>query len=128
MSHTTKIQSHLDSTPYTHIRRHLLDLIVLQDNPIIGRRIAKVSQSNGKQAIIFDNGSKIQFGARKRGFGRSFKKINIEVFDEAQILSQKAINGMLPAMNTAAQSLATYIGTPPEPSATLTQTSTRISR
>jgi hypothetical protein len=56
------------------------------------------------------------FGARERGFGRGFDNVDVEVFDEAQILSEKAIDDMVPATNTAANPLLFYIGTPPTPS------------
>lgn len=69
----------------------------------------------GDQAIKFRNGSRILFGARERGFGRGFADVDVEVFDEAQILGDNAIDDMIPAMNTAANPLPIFIGTPPKP-------------
>lgn len=65
--------------------------------------------------VKFKNGSRIMFGARERGFGRGFDNVDIEVFDEAQILTDKALDDMIPAMNTAANPLPLFMGTPPKP-------------
>lgn len=74
--------------------------------------------SNGEQEIRFRNGSVIMFGAREQGFGRGFDEIDIEVFDEAQILSEKALEDMVPATNQSRQesgALLFFMGTPPRP-------------
>jgi hypothetical protein len=73
---------------------------------------------NGEQEIRFRNGSRILFGARERGFGRGFAEVDIEVFDEAQILGDKALDDMVPATNQAkhpAGALLFFMGTPPKP-------------
>jgi hypothetical protein len=69
----------------------------------------------GEATIRFRNGSRILFGARERGFGRGFDNVDIEVFDEAQILTENAIDDMVPATNTAANPLLLFTGTPPKP-------------
>src|SRR5699024_1549645 len=61
------------------------------------------------------NGSRILFGARENGFGRGFKKVDILVLDEAQILSLKAMEDMVPATNAAPNGLVLMMGTPPRP-------------
>lgn len=74
--------------------------------------------ANGEQEIRFRNGSRILFGAREAGFGRGFTNVDVEVFDEAQILTDRALDDMLAAMNqprNPAGALAVYIGTPPKP-------------
>lgn len=74
--------------------------------------------ANGEQEIRFANGSIIMFGAREQGFGRGIDAIDIEVFDEAQILSLKALEDMVPATNQAKHehgALIFFIGTPPRP-------------
>lgn len=81
----------------------------------VAPQVAKVVLGAGEGAIVFHNGSRILFGARERGFGRGFDDVNVEVFDEAQILTDNAIDDMLPAMNTAKNPLPIYIGTPPKP-------------
>jgi phage terminase large subunit-like protein len=73
---------------------------------------------NGEQEIRFRNGSRILFGARETGFGRGFSEVDIEVFDEAQILTERALEDMVAATNQArhpAGALLFYMGTPPRP-------------
>lgn len=70
---------------------------------------------NGKQEVLFRNGSKIMFGAREHGFGRGFDDVDAVVYDEAQILTEKALDDMVPATNAAKNPLILYLGTPPKP-------------
>lgn len=77
-----------------------------------------IRTANGEQEIRFANGSIIMFGARAQGFGRGMAAIDVEVFDEAQILSLKALEDMVPATNQAQNphgGLIFFIGTPPRP-------------
>jgi hypothetical protein len=77
-----------------------------------------IRSTNGEQEIKFKNGSVIMFGAREQGFGRGFDSVDIEVFDEAQILTEKALEDMVPAANAskqAAGALLFFMGTPPRP-------------
>lgn len=78
--------------------------------------VRAVRQANGQQEIEFTNGSRILFGAREQGFGRGFDDVDVEVFDEAQILGQKALDDMIAAMNVAPNPIYLMIGTPPKPS------------
>lgn len=74
--------------------------------------------TNGEQEIRFKNGSVIMFGAREQGFGRGFDEVDIEVFDEAQILTEKALEDMVPAANQSRHesgALLFFMGTPPRP-------------
>ncbi|PPI08224.1 terminase [Rathayibacter sp. AY1B8] len=74
--------------------------------------------TNGQQEIEFRNGSRILFGAREQGFGRGFDEVDIEVFDEAQILTEKALEDMVPAANQSRNphgGLLIFMGTPPRP-------------
>lgn len=84
-----------------------------------GRGKPAIRSSNGEQEVVFRNGSKIMFGARSMGFGRGFDEIDIEVFDEAQILDSKALEDMVAATNQARHehgALLFFMGTPPRPS------------
>jgi hypothetical protein len=77
-----------------------------------------IRTANGEQQIAFANGSVIMFGAREQGFGRGFDEVDIEVFDEAQILTEKALDDMIAATNQARHphgALLFYMGTPPRP-------------
>ncbi|MBF4602824.1 terminase [Curtobacterium sp. VKM Ac-2884] len=72
--------------------------------------------ANGEQQAVFRNGSKIMFGSRKMGFGRGFDEIDIEVFDEGQILDTKSLEDMVAATNQARHehgALLFFMGTPP---------------
>lgn len=87
----------------------------LAQNKAVARHIRTVSRGAGKEAIEFTNGSRILFGAREQGFGRGFDAIDVEIFDEAQILTEKALEDMVPAVNAAPNGLIVYMGTPPRP-------------
>ena len=78
--------------------------------------IKKVILGSGDEAVEFINGSRILFGARERGFGRGIPGVDILMSDEAQILSQRAMQDMLATLNTSRLGLHIYVGTPPKPS------------
>ncbi len=74
--------------------------------------------ANGEGQVSFANGSVIMFGARSQGFGRGFDEIDVEVFDEAQILDTKALEDMIAATNQSRHehgALLFFMGTPPRP-------------
>lgn len=80
--------------------------------------VLAVRSANGQQEIEFRNGSRILFGAREQGFGLGFDEVDVIVFDEAQRLTQKALEDMIPAANQSRQpsgALVFYMGTPPRP-------------
>lgn len=77
--------------------------------------VAKVVLGAGSEAIHFANGSRILFGARERGFGRGFSRVDVLVFDEAQILTENALTDMVPTQNTSPDPLLLFTGTPPRP-------------
>lgn len=81
--------------------------------PKMAAHILKTPGGNDK-AIVFRNGSRILFGAREHGFGRGFAKVSIVVFDEAQILTENAVDDMVPSTATVENALVIYIGTPPQ--------------
>ena len=78
--------------------------------------IKKVILGSGDEAVEFSNGSRILFGARERGFGRGIPGVDMLMSDEAQILSQRAMQDMLATLNTSRLGLHIYVGTPPKPS------------
>lgn len=84
--------------------------------PEVAPFIKAILRGSGKEAIIFTNGSKIMFGARENGFGRGFAQVDVAIFDEAQILTEKAMEDMVPATNASENGLVVLIGTPPRPS------------
>lgn len=86
--------------------------------------VDKVYVGSGDEEIRFHNGSRILFGARERGFGRGIPGVDVLIFDEGQILSERAMENMLATMNTSRFGLHMYVGTPPrseDPSETFTR-------
>lgn len=85
---------------------------------LLADRSDGIRSTNGEQEIRFKNGSRLLFGAREQGFGRGFDEIDGEVFDEAQILTERALDDMVPATNQSRNphgALLIYMGTPPRP-------------
>lgn len=77
--------------------------------------VKNIVRGSGDEAIEFHNTSRILFGARERGFGRGFSQVGVLVFDEAQILTDNAIDDMVPATNQSPNPLIFFLGTPPKP-------------
>lgn len=77
--------------------------------------IEAVFKGSGDEEVRFCNGSRILFGARERGFGRGFAGVDVLVCDEAQILTDRALDNMLATMNTSENALPMFMGTPPKP-------------
>jgi hypothetical protein len=80
--------------------------------------VLKIVLGSGDEAIVFRNGSRILFGARERGFGRGFDEVDVLIFDEGQILTENALDDMIPATNQSRQetsALLLFMGTPPKP-------------
>ncbi|WJZ27809.1 terminase large subunit [Arthrobacter phage 1191A] len=77
--------------------------------------VSRVLTGAGTEAIEFTNGSRVLFGARESGFGRGFAKVDVLVLDEAQILTARAMEDMVPATNAAPNGLVLMMGTPPRP-------------
>lgn len=80
--------------------------------------VATVRATNGEQAVIFTNGSRILFGARDQGFGLGFDQVDVLVLDEAQRVKEVAMADMVPATNAAPNGLVIMMGTPPRPTDT----------
>lgn len=84
----------------------------------VAPHILHIRTTNGEQEIAFVNGSVLMFGARETGFGRGFDEVDVEVFDEAQILTEKALEDMVAATNQSRHphgALLFFMGTPPRP-------------
>jgi len=93
-------------------------MLVFAKRRKIKPHILKTPMGSGEEAIIFRNGSRILFGARERGFGRGFDEVDVLIFDEAQILTDNALDDMVPATNQSRQetgALLLFLGTPPKP-------------
>ncbi len=85
--------------------------------PKVAPSINTIRRAANEQAVRFANGSRILFGAREHGFGRGFTGVDILVFDEAQKLSERAMDNMVPTTNQASTGnpLILLAGTPPRP-------------
>jgi hypothetical protein len=106
-AHRTRTTSKTFATMQGYVRRKK-----------VAPHVLSVRTTNGEQEIRFRNGSVIMFGAREQGFGRGFDRVDAEVFDEAQILTAKALEDMVPATNASthpAGGLLWFMGTPPRP-------------
>lgn len=77
--------------------------------------VKRILTGTGTEAVEFHNGSRVLFGARENGFGRGFAMVDIVVLDEAQILTESAMEDMVPATNAAPNGLVLMMGTPPRP-------------
>jgi hypothetical protein len=77
--------------------------------------IASTPRGKGDEAVLFTNGSSIEFGARDSGFGRGRTDVDVIVFDEGQHLSNEALENMGATQNVAANPLCFVMGTPPRP-------------
>lgn len=91
---------------------------VLAKRRRIAPHILKLVLGSGEEEVQFVNGSRILFGARERGFGRGFDEVDVLIFDEAQILTENALDDMIPATNQSRQpsgALLLFMGTPPKP-------------
>lgn len=77
--------------------------------------VAGIRRANGQQEIRLGNGSRIMFGARENGFGRGMTGVDMEIFDEAQILTVRALSNLVPITNTSPNPLIVFMGNPPKP-------------
>jgi len=101
-----------------HARTHGETFLAMQafaDRSKVKPYVSQVFKGSGDEEIRFGNGSRILFGARERGFGRGIPGVDMIVSDEAQIMSDKALDAQLATMNTSQFGLAIYVGTPPRP-------------
>lgn len=81
----------------------------------VAPEIARIANANGEEGIYFENGSRVLFGARENGFGLGFAGVGVLVLDEAQRLSSKAMDDLIPTTNAHPNPLILLTGTPPRP-------------
>ncbi len=81
----------------------------------IRAHVKRVVLGSGDESVEFHNGSRILFGARERGFGLGFAQVDILVLDEAQRLTERTMDDLVPTMNQAPNPLLLMTGTPPRP-------------
>lgn len=83
--------------------------------PKVAPHIRQVLRGKGDESILFNNGSRILFGARESGFGRGFAGVDVLVCDEGQILPESTLEDLGATQNTAPNPLFFVMGTPPRP-------------
>jgi hypothetical protein len=83
--------------------------------PRVAAHVRQVLRGKGDEQILFNNGSRILFGARESGFGRGFAGVDVLVCDEGQILPESTLEDLGATQNTAPNPLFFVMGTPPRP-------------
>lgn len=83
--------------------------------PKVAAHIRQVLRGKGDESILFNNGSRILFGARESGFGRGFAGVDVLVCDEGQIMPESVMEDLAATQNTAPNPLFFLMGTPPRP-------------
>ena len=76
------------------------------------KKVYKIREANGEQAIELLNGQRLRFMARQNGQGRGFSCDTL-MLDEAQELSEDTWSDILPSMAARANPQAWIAGTPP---------------
>lgn len=89
--------------------------LLMAARPKVKPHILRTPRGKGDEAIIFNNGSSIEFGARESGFGRGRTDVDVIVFDEGQHLPNETLENMGAAQNVARNPLCFVMGTPPRP-------------
>jgi phage terminase large subunit-like protein len=86
--------------------------------PELAAMVREVRKTNGQEAIVLTNGGSCEFVARSKGSGRGFT-VDVLVMDEAQELSEDALEALLPTISAGPLQNPQQIltGTPPGPSA-----------
>jgi hypothetical protein len=85
-----------------------------EDYDDLRRRVRRIREANGEQAIELMTGQRLMFKARARGAVRGFSP-DLLMLDEAQILPERAWSSSLPAMSARPNPQAWLAGTPPGP-------------
>ena len=81
----------------------------------VAPHVLSMRSGNGQREIEFVNGAIIKFGARGSGYARGDDAIDVIVLDEAQILTEKALDDLVPTLNVSPNPLTIMLGTPPKP-------------
>ena len=87
-------------------------------HPELQGLVKEIRHTNGQEAIVLDNGGSCEFIARSKSSGRGYT-VDILVCDEAQELSDEALEALMPTTTAAPLRNPQWIftGTPPGPTA-----------
>ena len=83
--------------------------------PEVAPLVEQVIRARGDEGVHFTNSSRILFGAREHGFGLGFAGVDVLVLDEAQRVTDRAMDDLVPTTNAAPNPLILLTGTPPRP-------------
>lgn len=78
------------------------------------KRVKRIREANGEQAVEFLTGQRLMFRARANGVGRGMSP-EVLILDEAQILSDKVFNTLQPATSAQPNPQLWLVGTAPQP-------------
>lgn len=81
----------------------------LRGTGVIGRE----ALSNGFEEIFFNSGGAIHFRVRTDGTGVGLS-LDVIIWDEAQLVSRRAVSDMGPALDSSDYPVSIHIGTPPK--------------
>jgi hypothetical protein len=86
--------------------------------PELAALVEDIRRANGQEAVVLKNGGSCEFIARSKSSGRGFT-VDVLVMDEAQELSEDALEALLPTISAAprANPQQIFTGTPPGPKA-----------
>lgn len=86
--------------------------------PELADMVREIRKTNGQEAVLLSNGGSVEFVARSKGSGRGFT-VDVLVMDEAQELSDDALEALMPTTSAAPLGNPQWIftGTPPGPKA-----------
>lgn len=84
------------------------------DYPELKALVVEIRKANGQEAIVLSNGGSLEMVARSKGAGRGFT-VDVLVFDEAQELSDEALEALKPTLSSAPlrNPQTIFTGTPP---------------
>lgn len=96
-------------------RESFTSMKALAKRPDMAPEVARIANANGQEGIHFENGSRVLFGPRENGFGLGFTSVGVLVLDEAQRLTSKAMDDLVPTTSAHPNPLILMTGTPPRP-------------
>lgn len=101
-------------------RKAFLRLLSFFENdrkyPELAAKVKEIRKTNGQEAILLHNGGSVEFVARSKGSGRGFS-VDVLILDEAQELSDEALEALLPTISVSPNPQTIFTGTPPGPKA-----------
>lgn len=97
--------------------RRLAAMFTNDEHPDAKELVVQIRYTNGEEAIVLDNGGRIQYSARSRQAARGFAGVSKVIFDEAQELTDDQVEALIPTLAASDTGIRQifYTGTPPYP-------------